>query len=78
MTAAKVAKSVTIGELFIVPELKLAQKIWTKDRHNFHQRVKDEIVTPAMVRINATTGQENDAAYLAYALEYAIQNEPRE
>ena len=31
-----------------------------------------EVVRPALPSINEKTGQDNDARYLAYALEYAL------
>jgi hypothetical protein len=34
--------------------------------------VRDEIIKPNMTRINAALGQENDADYLAYAVEYVM------
>lgn len=34
----------------------------------FVRRVADEVITPALPRINEKTGQENDPRYLAYAL----------
>lgn len=37
-----------------------------------HRLLKTEIILPAMDRINAATGQENDPDYMAYLLEYLL------
>lgn len=65
-----------IGEIFTVEEIKKALAIWSTDRTNFHRRALAEIVEPAMDRINETTGQENDARYLAYALQFVVVSYP--
>lgn len=66
------AKSFTVGELFTEIEIKRAVLIWKTDRTNFHRRAVTEIVEPVLPRINKTTGQENDARYLAYMLEFVV------
>lgn len=65
-------KTVKLGDLFTEEELHEAEAIGSD-----HARLRDEIVAPAIERINGVTGQENDADYLAYALEYAIQEAGR-
>jgi hypothetical protein len=62
-----------IGEIFTMRELRAAGKLYAECKPGeFNRRVVAEIVTPALPRINKTTGQENDARYLGYALEYAF------
>lgn len=34
--------------------------------------IQREIIEPNLARINRALGQENDARYLAYAVEYAV------
>lgn len=36
-------------------------------------RISAEIIEPALERINKKTGQENDARYLGYAIEFALR-----
>lgn len=56
---------------FLTPEqIKRAIKIWNNDRTRFHQRVLDEIITPAMPEINRKLKQENVPGYIAYLVEY--------
>lgn len=38
----------------------------------FAARCRDEIIAPILPRINEALGQENDALYLAYAVEYVL------
>lgn len=66
-------QTIKIGELFTEEELKAALKLYRKYQHGeFHERIVKEIVEPALPRINQVTGQENDARYWGYALEYAL------
>jgi hypothetical protein len=58
-----------LSELFNELEIARATRIWNTDRAHFHARCRDEVVVPAMPRINKVTGQENDADYMAYMLE---------
>lgn len=63
---------VKISDLFTEQEVRAALKIWRTDRRRFHDRVSVEIVQPALDRINEATGQENDASFFAYALEFIL------
>ena len=57
-------------EIFTEAELtKAAARL--KARREFHAWAIESIIEPALPRINRATGQENDAGYLAYALEFA-------
>jgi hypothetical protein len=38
-----------------------------------HQRLRDEVVAPAMSRINRVSGQQNSADHVAYSLEAALR-----
>lgn len=66
-------KTVAIGELFTAEELDRAKALYVAaDPGTFARRCAEEIVAPILARINEKTGQENDARYLAYAIEYAM------
>lgn len=43
-----------------------------KDTGRFARTLAAEIIEPNMARINQALGQENDARYLAYAVEYVL------
>lgn len=67
-----------IDQIFTASEIKAAIKLYAECKPGeFNKRAVDEIVTPAMPRINKATGQENDPRYLGYALEYALQSASR-
>jgi hypothetical protein len=60
---------------FLTPEeIERAQALWQelKDTGRFAATVARDIIEPNMARINAALGQENDARYLAYAVEYVF------
>ena len=63
-------KLLRVGDLFEDTELELVSYICQSTScGESHQRILNEIVFPAMERINNRTMQENDARYLAYVLE---------
>jgi hypothetical protein len=69
-------KTIAIGELFTEAELKAATKLYGKCKPGeFNKRVVEQIVKPALPRINKVTGQENDAQYWGYALEFALMQQ---
>jgi hypothetical protein len=68
-------KTRTLDQLFTAAELNKAIELYEQCRktgERFNKRCAAEIVEPALARINKTTGQENDASYLAYGIEYAL------
>lgn len=68
-------KMIRLDQLFSKPEIEKAIAIYHECKEAvtpFHRRAVEEIVRPAMHRINQVTNQENDPCYWAYALEYAI------
>lgn len=71
MTDKPKPKTFKSGDIFHVDELRAAIKLY--ETHGpgsrLHAELRD-LVDPIMPRINATTGQENDADYMAYVLEY--------
>lgn len=69
-------KTITVGELFTATELKAATKLYGKCKPGeFNTRVVEQIVKPALPRINKVTGQANDARYWGYALEFALMQQ---
>lgn len=66
-------KRITLGEIFTADELKRAEKLYKEcNGIVFNKRCTAEIVAPVLARINQVTGQENDANYWAYGIEYAL------
>jgi len=63
---------ITLGSAFTDEELTAAILLIQSDPDRFHARCRDEIVLPALERINAKLGQENDPDWLAYFLEHAL------
>ncbi len=63
-------KSASLPDFLTAAQIKQASQIWLNDHSHFHDRVLAEIVTPAMPEINRKLGQENDAGFIAYAIEY--------
>lgn len=71
--------TVRIGDIFTEEELRKAAALYKTPHHqgsgtrSFAQRCEETIITPeVLARINAKTGQQNNARYLAYMIEYAI------
>lgn len=62
----------TLPDILTPEQIRAAIKIWNNDRANFHRRVLDEIVIPAMPEINRRLGQENVPGYIAYVIEYVF------
>lgn len=69
-------KMIRLSHIFTPLDIAKGIKIVREKPHNLHQRLRDEVVAAVMPRINDVTGQENDADYVAYLLEYALTGEP--
>jgi hypothetical protein len=66
-------KTIAIGDLFTADELEKARKLYEECAPGtFNGTVVREVVTPAMARIDAATGQANDPRYIGYMLEFAL------
>lgn len=66
-------KTVQVGDLFTEDEIAQATVLWWHvEDHRFARLCATLIVEPILPRINAKTGQENDALYLAYMLQCVI------
>ena len=67
----------TIGDLFTPEEIARARALHAEaSPGTFARRCAEEVVGPALPRIDRLTGQGNDALYLAYALEFALGEVP--
>ena len=66
-------QTMPLGELFTKQEIKRAVTLFSTSPKSFHRDCTEQIVRPALERINRVTGQNNDENYLAYVLEYAVQ-----
>lgn len=63
-------KTVRIGDMFTDAEITKMRKLFKEGK-----RAKDiaaEVIEPVLKRVNESTGQDNDALFLAYAIEYAL------
>jgi hypothetical protein len=61
-------KTLTLGEIVNADETRAATAIF----QDAVTRIEKEIITPALPRINAWTGQQNDPRFLAYMVIIAI------
>ena len=65
---------VTLGQFLTDAEIERCWALWThRTDERFSVVVAREIITPNLARINAALGQENDARYLAYAIEHVLR-----
>lgn len=67
MSTSEQKKEIRLGDIFSEEILEEALQY----RHS-HKDLLEKIIKPNMEMINRKTGQENDPAYWAYALEYAL------
>lgn len=65
-------KTFAVADFLTVVQIQSCIRLWKKDRNNFHANVLAEVIEPNMAEINRKLGQENDAGYLAYAVEYVL------
>lgn len=66
-------KMLPIGQILTTTEMKEALRLYKRcESHLFADRCAAEIISPVLERINKITGQENDARYLAYAVQHSI------
>jgi hypothetical protein len=66
-------KTVTIGQFLTAEEIKTATELYATCRPGtFASVLTENVILPNIERINKALGQENDARYLAYMVEYAL------
>ena len=73
------SRQITITDFLTDTEIERARQLYRKwkDSGQFADRVAAELIQPNMKRINRQLGQENDAKYLAYAVEYVLSQSER-
>lgn len=68
-------KTINLREILHKSEWHRAVNIYNENKGgNVAKKLKDEIIMPAMERINNKTGQDNDPLCMAYALEYTLMS----
>jgi len=79
MTEKKISQvpMVNLAMIFSREEISGIERLWVQCNQEgkylqFHANCLKIFVEPAMERINKITGQENDADYIAYAIEFAL------
>lgn len=68
-------KTLTLNQILTDAEINQAIAKWRETYlmpRAFHSWTLARLIEPNMARINAALGQENDARFLAYAVEYAM------
>lgn len=67
-------KTVAIGDFLTREQSELVVKLWgeCKSGRLFRAAVVEKVIVPNLAEINRKLGQENDARFLAYAVEYAL------
>lgn len=65
------SKMVSMRDILTEAEIKTAENLYTSvPVAEFNKKVAEEIISPVLRRINAKLGQENDARYIGYLVEY--------
>lgn len=67
-------KTIALDDILTPSEIERARDIY-RERERVNARLVAELVAPNMARINAALGQENDARFIAYAIEYCLLQE---
>lgn len=72
-------KRVTLADFLTDAEIARAMAILAETRgdYSLHAKLRDELIAPNTARINAALGQESDADYLAYAVEFVLESATR-
>jgi hypothetical protein len=66
------------SDFLTATEIQKARKIYREaEAGTFASRCAKEIIEPVLERINKAFGQENDARYLAYLVEYSFNQDMR-
>ncbi len=70
-------KTVTVKDFLTDKQIKRAMAMYQDGQGNFASRFATEVIEPNLKTINEKLGQENDARFLAYAVEYALMQSSR-
>lgn len=68
-------EQITIKDILTDEEIERAKELYRefKDTGLFAKEILGELILPNIERINEHIGQENSPLYLAYAVEYILQ-----
>ena len=68
-------RTVTIGEILTPDEVERSMELWKAcpDGTGFAAKLATQVIAPALPRIDAATGQSNDAKFIAYMVEHAMR-----
>lgn len=67
------SRTITLSELFTDEELNGIEQLWlTALPHEFHRRITEEFVRPAMARSGSPAVPEDDVDYFGYAIEHLM------
>jgi hypothetical protein len=67
------AKTMSLGDFLTDKQINDCIRLCDEtDGAERHAALRDQIIAPHMGEINRKLGQENDADYLAYTVEYAV------
>lgn len=66
--------TITIDQILTEPEIERAAQLYSRlsGTNKFVPAIEAELIVPNLPRINKALGQENDARYLAYLVEYVF------
>lgn len=60
-------RTITLGDFLTDAQIQKAVDLYPDTK-----AIREQVIEPNMATINRKLGQENDAAYLSYAVQYAI------
>jgi hypothetical protein len=71
-------KQIDLEDILSPAEIVRARELYnTQADESYNSRLIREILADKMKRVNEVTGQENDARYIAYAIEWHFMRERR-
>jgi hypothetical protein len=65
-------KQITVENFLSTAQLRKAIAIYKSKPRNLHRELLNKVVLPHMAEINRKLDQENHPDYIAYAIEYAL------
>jgi hypothetical protein len=63
----------TLADILTPEELAQCRRIYRDNPTSPARTISEQVIQPALPRINKTLGQENDPMYLAYAVEHVLR-----
>lgn len=65
-------RTVSIKDFLSTVQIRKAIAIYKRKPANLHKELLEQIILPNMAEINRKLGQENNPDYMAYAVEFAL------